>query len=110
MLYNGFPWWLSCKNLPANVFQCRRCRIDPYIEKIPCRRKWQPTLEFLPGKCHGKRSLLGYSPWGLRIGHDLATKQQHCYITLVFSERSCLLRSAMIVMSIESVLNEKTNL
>ena len=87
MLYNGFPWWLSCKNLPANVFQCRRCRFDPYIEKIPCRRKWQPTLEFLPGKCHGKRSLLGYSPWGLRIGHDLATKQQHCYITLWFLVR-----------------------
>ena len=87
MLYNGFPWWLSCKNLPANVFQSRRCRFDPYIEKIPCRRKWQPTLEFLPGKRHGKKSLLGYSLWGLRIGHDLATEQQHCYITLWFLVR-----------------------
>ena len=28
------------------------------------RRKWQPTPVFLPGKSHGWRSLLGYSPWG----------------------------------------------
>ena len=28
------------------------------------RRKWQPTLVFLPGEAHGQRSLEGYSPWG----------------------------------------------
>ena len=28
------------------------------------RRKWQPTAVLLPGKSHGQRSLLGYSPWG----------------------------------------------
>ena len=28
------------------------------------RRKWQPTLVLLPGKSHGQRSLVGYSPWG----------------------------------------------
>ena len=28
------------------------------------RRKWQPTPVFLPGKSHGQRSLIGYSPWG----------------------------------------------
>ena len=27
------------------------------------RRKWQPTPVLLPGKFHGLRSLLGYSPW-----------------------------------------------
>ena len=27
------------------------------------RRKWQPTPVFLPGKSHGQRSLVGYSPW-----------------------------------------------
>ena len=26
-------------------------------------RKWQSTPEFLPGKSHGWRSLVGYSPW-----------------------------------------------
>ena len=28
------------------------------------RRQWQPTPVFLPGKSHGRRSLVGYSPWG----------------------------------------------
>ena len=27
------------------------------------RRKWQPTLVLLPGKSHGRRSLVSYSPW-----------------------------------------------
>ena len=36
----------------------------PWIGKIPWKRKWQPTPVFLPGKSHGWRSLLGYSPWG----------------------------------------------
>ena len=25
---------------------------------------WQPTPVFLPGNFHGKRSWVGYSPWG----------------------------------------------
>ena len=33
---------------------------------IPWRRKWQPTLVFLPGKFHRQRSLAGYSPWGCK--------------------------------------------
>ena len=27
------------------------------------RRQWQPTPVLLPGKSHGQRSLVGYSPW-----------------------------------------------
>ena len=30
------------------------------------RRKWQPTPVFRPGKSHGPRSLVGYSPWGCK--------------------------------------------
>ena len=44
---------------------------------MPWRRKWQPTPVFLPGKSHGKRSLVGYTPPGRkRVKHNLATKQQ----------------------------------
>ena len=57
--------------------QCRRCRFNPRIGKIPQRRKWQLTPVFLPGKSHGQRNLVGYSPWGCKtVRHDLATKQQ----------------------------------
>ena len=44
--------------------QCRRPGFDPWVRKIPWRREWQPTPVFLPGEFHGKRSLVGYSPWG----------------------------------------------
>jgi len=37
---------------------------DPWVGKIPWRRKWQHTPIFLPGESHGQRSLVGYSPWG----------------------------------------------
>ena len=39
---------------------------DPWVGKIPWRRKWQPTPVFLLGKFHAQRSLVGYSPWGLK--------------------------------------------
>ena len=43
---------------------CGRPGFNPWIRKIPWRRKWQTTPIFLPGKSHGWRSLVGYSPWG----------------------------------------------
>ena len=44
--------------------QFRRPTFDPWVGKILWRREWQPTPIFLPGKSHGQRSLVGYSPWG----------------------------------------------
>ena len=37
---------------------------DSWIRKISWRRKWKPTLVFLPEKSHGQRSLAGYSRKG----------------------------------------------
>ena len=36
----------------------------PRSGRFPWRRKWQSTPVLLPGKSHGQRSLVGYSPWG----------------------------------------------
>ena len=36
---------------------------DPWVRKVPWRRKWQSTPVLLPGKSHGWRSLVGYSLW-----------------------------------------------
>ena len=44
------------KNLPATG----ETKFDPWVRKIPWRRKWQPTPEFLPGASQGQRSLAGY--------------------------------------------------
>ena len=59
------PKWHSGKE---SACQCRRCKrggFNPCIRKIPWRRKLQPIPVFVPGKFHGQRSLVGYSPWGL---------------------------------------------
>ena len=46
--------------------QCRRPWFNPWVGKIPWRRKWQPTPVFLPREFEGQRSLVGYGPWGLK--------------------------------------------
>ena len=51
----------------AACLLCGRPGFDPWVGKIPWRRKWQPTPVFLPGESHGWRSLLGYSPWGRKV-------------------------------------------
>ena len=36
----------------------------PGLGRSPGEGNGNPTLVFLPGKSHGQRSLVGYSPWG----------------------------------------------
>ena len=55
--------WLRWERI---CLQCRRLGFDPWVGKIPWRRKWQPTPVFLPGEFHGQRSLVGYSPRGCK--------------------------------------------
>ena len=43
--------------------QCRRCGLDPWVGKIPLRRKWQPIPVFFSRKSHGQRRLMSDSPW-----------------------------------------------
>ena len=57
---DGLPRWLSNEE---STCQCKRYRFLPWVGKTHWRRKWKPTPVFLPGKCHGHRSLAGYSPW-----------------------------------------------
>ena len=54
------------KNLPANARDRGVVGSIPQVRRIPWRRKWQSTPVFLPGKSHGQRSLLDYSPCGCR--------------------------------------------
>ena len=54
------PWWLGSKEFTCNAGDMG---FNPSIRKIPWRRKWHTTPVFLPGKSHGQRSLVGYSPW-----------------------------------------------
>ena len=64
----GFPGGPSGKELTCQCMRLNRRGFDPWVWKIPWRRKWQPTFVFLPGKSHGERNLAGYSLWGHRVG------------------------------------------
>ena len=67
--WNWIPWCIPFFLLPGGsdgksvCLQCGRPVLDPWVGKIPWRRKWPPTPVLLPGKSHGSRSLVGYSPW-----------------------------------------------
>ena len=52
---------------------------DPWVGKIPWRRKWHPTPVLLPGESHRGRSLVGYSPWGHK---DSDTTSSHSITVL----------------------------
>ena len=66
-----YHWWLRGQSV---CLQCGRPGFDPWVGKIPWRRKWQPAPVFLPGRPHGQRSLVGHSPWGSqRVRHDWVT-------------------------------------
>ena len=80
-LTSGFPGSSSGEE-PA--CQCRRHRrpgFDPWVGKIPWRRKWQPTPVFLPGESRGQRSLAGYSPQGPKES-DTTKVTQHMHAQL----------------------------
>ena len=53
---------LVIKNPPANAGDIKRHGFNPWVRKIPWRRKWQPVIVFWPGESLGQRSLSGYSP------------------------------------------------
>ena len=48
------------------------------------RRKWQPTPVFLPGESHGRRSLVGCSPWGCTES-DTTERLAACFLTKRYS-------------------------
>ena len=59
----GLPRQHSCRELACQCRWHKRGGFNPWVRKIPWRRKWQPTPVFLPGESHGQKSLEGYWTW-----------------------------------------------
>ena len=75
-LSNKLPFLKWCSGKEP-FCQCRRHKrqgFDPWVRKIPRRRKWQPAPVFLPGVSHGQRSQAGSSPWDCRVRHIWVAK------------------------------------
>ena len=87
----GFLSGSVVKNQPK-LRSRRRCGFDPYVRKIPCRRKWQPFSNILALKIPGTEEPGGLHFMGSqRVRHDLATKQQN-FVCYHFRERRKLER------------------
>ena len=54
----------SLAQMVKHLSAMQQTRVRSWVGKIPWRRKWQPTPVFLPGKSHGRQSLVDYCPWG----------------------------------------------
>ena len=46
------------QNYPPKLSELKQCHV------LIWRRRWHPTPVLLPAKSHGRRSLVGCSPWG----------------------------------------------
>ena len=76
----GYPLQYSWASLVAQLvkesaFSVGRSGFNSWVGKLPWRRIWQSTPALLPGKSHGQRSLIGYSPWGRKESDT--TEQLH---------------------------------
>ena len=59
VLHMGFPCCSDSKESACNAGDLRSI---PGSGRYPGEKEWQPIPVFLPGKSHGQRKLVGYSP------------------------------------------------
>ena len=86
----------------ASCLQCGRPEFNPWVGKILWKRQWQPTPVLLPGKSHGRRSLVGYSPWGRKRLSDFIFKPLRVFY-VIFTTSSSFCRGWNCVMEIKSL-------
>ena len=60
--------------------------MDPWVGKIPWRRKWLLTPVFLPRESHGQGSLESYSPWNCKES-DMTEQLTHTLVIGVVPAR-----------------------
>ena len=82
----GFPGGSASKEPACQRRRHKWTRFNPWVGKIPWRRKWQPTPVFLPREFHGQQSLADHTELdtteGLIHTHtpllSLFSCQEHC--------------------------------
>ena len=62
-----------------DIWRQKRCRFNPWVRRILWRRAQKSTLVFLPGESYGQRSLVGYSPEGLKESDMTEVIIQHTH-------------------------------
>ena len=76
LIFGRFPF---CRSF-GDILDRYSCKIFKDYNKIPWRRKWQPTPVFLSGKSHAQRTLVAYSPKGCKESSDMTERlSTHTY-------------------------------
>ena len=78
--FTGLPRWYAGKESTCQSWRLSRCRFDPWVGKIPWRRKWQPTPGVVPG------NLMDRGAWwatvcSCEVSHDKMTEHIHTGVT-----------------------------
>ena len=79
-LTSWHSWWYC-----LSVQETQETWAPSLGQEDPLKEEWQPTPAFLPGKFHGQRSLVGFSLWGCRVGHDWWSSWAH--LMVMYPER-----------------------
>ena len=96
-VHKGFRPWASGKESACQNRRLRRRRCDPWVEDIPCRRKWQTHSSILAWKIHGQRSLVGYSTVRLQKSQiGLSTAHRTMSTRFMLSQMVVSLRSIIV--------------
>ena len=83
-IFQSFPGGTSGKEPACQCRRCKRSGFDPWVGRIPWRRKWQPTLIFLSEESHGQRAWQPTVHGVTRVGHALVTKPPCMHICFFF--------------------------
>ena len=76
---DGGAWWATVCGVAQSWTRLKWLSSSSILFKW--RRACQPTPIFLPGKSHGQRNLVGYSPWGCQ---ELDTTEQLHFLSFTF--------------------------
>ena len=71
----GFPGGVRGKEPTCQCRRHKRPELEPWVRKIPWRRRRQPTPVFSSAESHRQRSPTGYSPEG---HNEFATTEATC--------------------------------
>ena len=61
---DGEAWWAAVYGIAQSRTRLKRLSSSSSSSDRDQRRQWHPTPVLLPRKSHGRRSLVGCSPWG----------------------------------------------
>ena len=75
----GFPVGTGGKE---SACQCKRCRFDPWVRKIPWRRKWHLVPVYLLEKIQWTEEMGELSPWGPKESDTIEQLSTYMYVRM----------------------------